>query len=94
MLFLQVSTVLANTEKVVFLGPGSIQIPTEPPTLGSLQLDTLSHDALSIRTHLKAEFPSDISDYGQSTWLLLDGLKEGKRYEVRICWAATVCLKI
>jgi hypothetical protein len=88
---LQVGAALANTEKVIFLGPSTLQIPVEPPTLENLQLDTLSPAAWSVRTHVEAEFPTDIAKYGQSKWLLLHSLEEGRRYEVRICWAATVC---
>lgn len=86
----QAYAVYANTEKVVFLGPSSLEVPLEPPMLQDLQLEALSPKLPSIRTHIEAEFPSDVSRYGQSTWLLLRGLREGQRYEVRICWAAIV----
>jgi len=91
LLMVQVCTVVANTEKVIFLGPSTLQIPVEPPTLEDLQLAALSSELWSLRTHLKAEFPTDISKNGQSTWILLHSLQEDQRYEVRICWAATVC---
>src|ERR1700710_10218 len=91
MVMVQVCTVAANTEKVIFLGPSTLQIPVESPTLEDLQLAALSPELWSLRTHIEAEFPTDISKHGQSTWVLLHSLQEGQRYEVRICWAATVC---
>jgi hypothetical protein len=87
---LQVCSVLANTEKTIFLGPSSLQIPVEHPTLDDLQLEALSPQLWSLRTHIRAEFPTNSSKYGQASWYLLHRLEEGKRYEVRICWAATV----
>ena len=90
LLLSQVLAVAANTEKAIFLGPSKLQVPIEHPTLETLRLDVLSPLHLSLRTHIKAEFPTDVSKYGRPTWLLLHGLREGQRYEVRICWAATV----
>lgn len=89
-LLLQIYSVSANTEKVIFLGPSSLQVPVEHPTLEDLKLEALSPHHWSLRTHIRAEFPTNSSKYGQSSWYLLHGLEEGKRYEVRICWAATV----
>ncbi|KAI9647694.1 hypothetical protein NHQ30_004079 [Ciborinia camelliae] len=85
----QIQPVLGNTEKVIFLGPETLTVPTEHPTLEDLHLDALSPQYHSLRTHIEAEFPTKDSKYGQSTWYLLHRLKEGQRYEVRICWAAT-----
>lgn len=28
---------------------------------------------------------------GTESWFLLEGLVPGQRYEVRVCWVATVC---
>jgi hypothetical protein len=92
LLLLQVTAVLCNTEKVIFLGPSSLQVPVEHPTLGDLKLEALSPLSWSLRTHIQAEFPTNSSQYGQSSWYLLHKLQEGQRYEVRICWAATVSL--
>jgi subtilisin-like proprotein convertase family protein len=89
LLFL-ITIALGNTEKTIFLGPSSMQVPIAHPTLEDLQLDTLSPQNGSIRTHLQAQFPTDELEYGPDTWLLLSGLQEGQRYEVRVCWAATV----
>jgi len=86
----QVSIAFANTEKVIFLGPETLQISIEHPTLEDLKLDALSPQDWSLRTHVKAEFPTNASKNGLSTWMILYKLRESQRYEVRICWAATV----
>lgn len=82
----------ANVEKTIFLGPETINVPQQNPTFDNLHLDVLSPAAdLAIRTHLQAEFPNSTSgSRGKATWLLLDDLTPGQRYEVRVCWAATV----
>lgn len=87
------SLVAANAEKVIFLGPAAVSIPLAKPTLSDLNLLTLSPNASSIRTNLSRVFPDDAVEgqrKGHSTWLLLDNLTEGQRYELRVCWAATV----
>ncbi|PVH82912.1 hypothetical protein DL98DRAFT_413996 [Cadophora sp. DSE1049] len=89
LLLLQTCRVFANTEKVIFLGPSSLQVPAAHPTLEDLQLESISPKHWALRTHIQAEFPTNISQYGQTSWYLLNRLQEGQRYEVRICWAAT-----
>ncbi|KLU91548.1 hypothetical protein MAPG_10066 [Magnaporthiopsis poae ATCC 64411] len=81
----------ANVEKTIFLGPQTINVPQQGPTFDNLHLDVLSPAAdLAIRTRLQAEFPNSTSgSRGKATWLLLDDLTPGQRYEVRVCWAAT-----
>lgn len=86
----QTLPVSANTEKAIFLGPSPLTIPLEHPTLEDLHLEALSPQHHSLRTHIGREFPTSDEKYGQSTWYLLHRLKEGQRYEVRVCWAATV----
>ncbi|ROV97076.1 hypothetical protein VMCG_07495 [Cytospora schulzeri] len=81
--------VSANVEKTIFLGPEPINIPQQHPTLSDLNIDLLTPETWSLRTHLDAVFPTAESKRGTSTWLILDGLTEGQRYEVRICWLAT-----
>lgn len=93
LLLLQFHAALGNTEKTIFLGPSQVQVPVEHPTLEDLQLEAISPEQWSLRTHVRAEFPTNSSKYGQSSWYLLHGLQEGQRYEVRICWAATVSLE-
>ncbi|MCJ1363892.1 hypothetical protein MMC16_003001 [Acarospora aff. strigata] len=80
---------LANVEKVIFLGPESIAIPTGHPNLDDLSLDRISPVQSSLRTQLAAEFPHENSPKGRVSWFLLEGLEPGRRYETRVCWAAT-----
>lgn len=82
--------VLANVEKTIFLGPPAIAVPVAHPSLDDLSLIPLSPLHLSARTRLNASFPTDDGPRGTEHWLLLDGLSVGTRYEVRICWLATV----
>ncbi|KAJ8070979.1 hypothetical protein OCU04_001333 [Sclerotinia nivalis] len=85
----QIQRASANTEKAIFLGPSTLNIPMGHPTLSDLHLSALSPQHHTLRTHIDAEFPTSNTKYGQSTWYLLQGLEEGQRYEVRVCWAAT-----
>lgn len=89
-LLIYIQLAVANVEKVIFLGPSSVQIPTRHPTLEDLQLHTLSPQNKTVRTKLRAEFPTNTSVWGEASWVLLEQLAEGQRYEVRVCWAATV----
>jgi hypothetical protein len=84
---------LANVEKTIFLGPPAISIPVAHPNLDDLSLIPLSPLHFSARTRLNASFPSKSAPRGTQHWFLLDGLSPGARYEVRICWLATVSLK-
>lgn len=93
-LALAASSVIANTEKVIFLGPEARPVPVDSPTLDDLQLPELSPHRWALRTHLDAAFPTEVAALGSSSWVLLNGLKEGQRYEVRVCWAATVRLHL
>ncbi|KAK0626239.1 hypothetical protein B0T14DRAFT_534436 [Immersiella caudata] len=80
----------ANVEKAIFLGPEGVPVPLAHPTLEDLHIDTLTpQENWSLRTRISAKFPSESSPHGDTTWLLLDNLQAGQRYEVRICWAAT-----
>ncbi|EON61716.1 hypothetical protein W97_00932 [Coniosporium apollinis CBS 100218] len=82
-------TVQANTEKVIFLGPSSITIPNISPGLEQLQLNALSPSRNKLETQLPVKFPTDEEPRGTQHWYLIEGLEEGRRYEVRICWVAT-----
>ena len=88
--------VLANVEKTIFLGPEAISIPTAHPNLDDLSLVPLSPLHPSYITRLNASFPSSDAPKtkGSEHWFLLDGLFSGARYEVRICWFATVRLPL
>ena len=87
---LGISLVFANVEKTIFLGPEPVNIPNQQPSLSSLNIDTLTPEDWSLRTHLEAKFPTAESKRGTSSWFILESLTEGQRYEVRICWLATV----
>lgn len=83
--------VSANVEKVIFVAPSAEPFPTDA-SIDNLLLLTLSEDSNSIRTYLNATFPTEDAPKGTETWMLLEGLIPGRRYEVRVCWLATVWL--
>lgn len=91
-LSLMVPFAWANTEKTIFLGPPPVIFDARTyHALEQLQLVSLSPDNPALRTHLEAEFPSNGLRRGMPSWFVLHNLTEGQRYEVRVCWAATVC---
>ncbi|OLN92226.1 hypothetical protein CCHL11_01622 [Colletotrichum chlorophyti] len=75
--------VRANTEKVIFLGPETVNVPSTPPTLDDLHLDILAPDEWSMRLDLQASFPTHDLPLGTATWFLLTNLTKGQRYELR-----------
>ena len=81
----------ANVEKVTFVVPElgtDIQWASDEPRLN---IDTLSSSHQSLRTRLLARWPHTPASWTLSeTWILLEDLREGGRYEVRVCWSATV----
>ena len=87
---LWLATASADTEKAIFVAPEPINIPSTHPNLDDLHVHTLTPGRWTVRTHLEAQFPSTTAPAGKATWLVLDELTEGQRYEVRVCWAATV----
>jgi len=82
--------VSANTEKVIFTAPSIIDFGDAHPNLLDLHLETLAPHALSLRTSLPVNFPNPQESKGVQSWYLLQGLKQGQRYELRVCWPATV----
>jgi hypothetical protein len=88
--------VAANTEKAIFTAPDVVNIPLQSPTLRDLHLHLLTPDDPSVRTNLTRVFPTQPGDAatGAATWLLLDQLTPGQRYELRVCWAAIVSLPV
>lgn len=84
--------VVANTEKILFVAPSSVQLPRERPDLDDLCLDTLSPAQPSLSTSLPVVFPTTESPNGTESWYLLDYLMPRDRYELRVCWLATVSL--
>lgn len=87
-----VSIVTANVEKAIFLGPEPVNVLNQSPSLADLHIDVLTPDNFSIRKHVDAIFPSQNLPRGLDSWLILDDLIEGQRYELRVCWMATVCV--
>jgi hypothetical protein len=85
---LLVTSVLANTEKAIFLAPEPISVDLAKFHVNTL--DTLTPDNGTTRTRLAAEFPTAGEPSGTATWLILDKLTPRQRYEVRVCWPATV----
>ena len=88
-LFAFVQHSLANTEKVIFSAP-----PTE--TLSELYdlkeeaFKTITPSDPVLRVSLPVAFPTIDRPKGLDSWYRLEGLEEDQRYEVRVCWAATV----
>lgn len=96
-------SVAGNVEKEIFVAPHEPQelLFTGPNDGQSVELEALhlglpkltpstlcgtTEPCRSLRTTLNTSF----LDGGEKQWILLDHLEPGKRYEVRICWAATV----
>jgi hypothetical protein len=77
-------------EKTIFLGPPATTIPSESPDLDDLGLERLSPQNAVVRTQLNASFPTAEAPDGSDSWFFLENLTPGQRYEVRICWLATV----
>ncbi|KAI9669219.1 MAG: hypothetical protein M1817_004714 [Caeruleum heppii] len=84
-----IALAFANVEKTIFLGPPAVIIPTEHPNLEDLHLSILGPGSSSLRTSVKAVFPTEEAPRGKDAWYLLEELTEGQRYELRVCWAAT-----
>jgi hypothetical protein len=86
----QAWTVNANVEKTIFLGPDPVTLPHVGPSLDDLRLHALSHAQTILPTQLAVQFPSKAAPHGLESWYILEHLEAGRRYEVRICWPATV----
>ena len=82
--------ILGNVEKTIFIGPDPIdhQPFQQHPNLEALRLETLNPSRFSLRRTLYPAKPGSL--IGNEAWFLLDQLKREQRYEVRICWLATV----
>ena len=89
-LSLRILSVLANVEKTIFLGPEVIHISRAHPNLEDLHLEVITPSSWTLRSQIVATFPNPTNPKGTETWVLLDRLEQGQRYEVRVCWAATV----
>lgn len=85
------ATIHANVEKTIFIAPPSTTIPSAQPDLDDLGLERLSPENAVVRARLNASFPTPESPDGSDSWFFLENLNPGQRYEVRVCWLATVC---
>lgn len=79
-----------NVEKTIFVAPPPSTVPAENIAIDDLGLDRLSPTEYTLRTHLNASFPTTDEPHGSESWFYLEDLNPGQRYEVRICWLATV----
>jgi hypothetical protein len=85
--------VKANTEKEIFLAPRWQEDQGVGDHLPQLMPSEHCRNCRSARLRLETDFTNDhefFEDLGKQHWIRIDGLKEGQRYEVRVCWAATV----
>ena len=85
----------ANVEKIVFFGPEhASDLPQLPHHDFLVRLESLDSFNSTIRRKLHAKFESSsltITEQEQSeAWILLNSLEARRRYEIRICWPATV----
>jgi hypothetical protein len=89
-------TVNANVEKTIFLGPEPLALADDVrPGLDDLHLPALTPASSVLESRLAVQFPSTALPHGRESWYLLHGLQSGRRYEVRVCWPATVsCLSL
>lgn len=95
---------LANVEKTIFVAPPPPPVHVHPATVtldDDLGLDTLAPDSPILRTGLNTSFPVHSSNShagenqdGTTSWFLLQDLAPGVRYEVRVCWLATVYISL
>lgn len=81
----------ANVEKTIFLAPVASKVPSRGPDLDDLGVERLSPENAVVRTRLNASFPTTSAPEGTDSWFFLENLTPGQRYEVRVCWLATVC---
>ncbi|KAK1240748.1 hypothetical protein MKX07_006181 [Trichoderma sp. CBMAI-0711] len=94
----------ANTEKVIFTAPPPISLETLTSSSSAAAFNRSNlpvlgpSTSLSIRTNLTRVFlPKIITDSeqqdeqqqrGYPSWLVLEDLTPGQRYELRVCWSA------
>lgn len=86
------ASVLANTEKVIFLGRVNKASKDFSGALNSIDLTKLSPSHSKKRLSLPVAFPSLEKPNGVDSWYILSNLTQDQRYEVRVCWAAIVCV--
>ena len=87
-----IASVGANVEKVVFLGPEPTYNCYYRLRVDASHRDVLTPVSSSVRREIAAAFPSPHNSWkGSELWIILDDLEPFRRYEVRLCWSATVC---
>ena len=84
----------ANVEKTIFIAPSGSDVTyiSERRALAALNIETLSPGSNTLRRAISRTGTSRESSVVTSTWYSLTDLNPAQRYEVRICWAATVSL--
>jgi len=80
----------ANVEKTIFVASDPEPVPAGSPLVDDLGLERLSPEEFKLRTNLNASFPTQQRPHGTESWFYLEDLIPGQRYEVRVCWLATV----
>lgn len=80
----------SNVEKTIFLGPPATAFSNVHPSLDTFAPHILSPANSILSTRVSVEFPTNSVPRGLESWYLLRGLDHGRRYEVRVCWPATV----
>lgn len=88
-LFASIQCALANTEKVIFTAPPRDTL-SELYDIGEEAFRTLTPSKPTLRASLPVAFPTTDRPNGLDSWYRLEDVEEDRRYEVRVCWAATV----
>ena len=94
---------LANVEKVIFKAPGQEKAVFDAPGTDDVSQHTLrraawyladlpklTHTNFTLNADIEAGFPNASFPDGPATWMLLEDLNPGQRYEARVSWPATV----
>jgi len=95
------TAVLGNVEKEIFVAPPNSQdlLFNGANSLQSAGFEALHPGLLRLSPSSSCEgtchelhvtLDTSFIGSGESHWVVLDHLEQGKRYEARICWAATV----
>ena len=84
--------IAANVEKIIFLAPEHTLSSTQYEGLNSLNLNVISPSQPTLRATIQSSFPRSDRPNGTESWYVLEQLRPGQRYELRICWPATVGL--
>ena len=87
-----ISVVLANTEKIIFITPEIVTNSKLNQLTERIDIPAIYPE--SGRTHIKlpVDFGTSENPNGCQSWYLLRALEKGRRYEIKLCWAATVSI--